>query len=88
MLPVRWLLRDRYPSIDRIARVRMPLLVIAGDRDAIVPLDQSRRLYEAAASRDKNLLVIPGADHNDDALLTGDAMVRAIVSRIERIDVP
>jgi fermentation-respiration switch protein FrsA (DUF1100 family) len=85
MLPVRWLLRDRYPSIDRIARVRMPLLVIAGDRDAIVPLDQSRRLYEAAASRDKNLLVIPGADHNDDALLTGDAMISAIVALIERL---
>jgi uncharacterized protein len=88
LLPVRWLLRDRYPSIDRIAHIRAPLLVIAGDRDAIVPLDQSRRLYEAAASRDKHLLVIPGADHNDDALLTGDAMVRAIVAFIERIAVP
>ena len=43
-LPVRWLLRDRFSSIDRIANVRAPLLVIAGDRDGIVPIDQSRRL--------------------------------------------
>jgi fermentation-respiration switch protein FrsA (DUF1100 family) len=88
LLPVRWLLRDRYPSIDRIAQIRAPLLVIAGDRDAIVPLDQSRRLHEAATSRDKSLLVVPGADHNDDELLSGDAMVRAIVALIERIDAP
>ncbi len=48
-LPVRRLLLDRYPSIERIASVHAPLLVIAGDRDDIVPLSLSRRLYDAAA---------------------------------------
>ena len=36
-LPVRRLLLDRYPSIDRIGRWQSPVLVIAGDRDDIVP---------------------------------------------------
>ena len=47
-LPVRWLLRDRYATIDRIARVNAPLLVIGGDADSIVPIAQTRRIYEAA----------------------------------------
>ena len=77
-LPVRLLLRDRFPSIDRIHRIRSPLLVIAGERDRIVPSQQSRRLYEAA-STPKTLLVVPEADHNDYELLAGDEMIRAVV---------
>ena len=81
ILPVRILLRDRYDSIGAIERVHAPVLVIAGDRDAIVPVDQSRRLFERIASR-KRLLVVPGADHNDAELLYGAAMMNAIVEFI------
>jgi uncharacterized protein len=77
-LPVRWLLRDRFGSVDRIASVRAPVLVIAGDRDSIVPLDQSRRLYEAARAP-KSLLIIRNGDHNDDSLLFGEEMIDGIL---------
>jgi uncharacterized protein len=79
VLPVRWLLRDRFASIDSIARVQSPVLIIAGDRDRIVPLEQSRRLYDAAATR-KQMVVVRGADHNDAELLSGDEMIEAIAS--------
>ncbi len=77
-LPVRLLLRDRFAAIDRIRRIRVPLLVIAGGHDRIVPIENSRRVYEAAVTP-KTLLVLPDADHNDDELLAGDEMIRAIV---------
>ena len=77
-LPVRLLLRDRFASIDRIQRIQVPLLVIAGAHDRIIPIENSRRLYDAAAAP-KTLLVIPDADHNDDALLAGDEMIEAVV---------
>jgi fermentation-respiration switch protein FrsA (DUF1100 family) len=82
-LPVRWLLRDRFPSIDRIGRIRSPLLVIAGDRDGIVPLEHSRRLYDAAGSP-KTLKVIRGADHNDYELLAGHEMLEAVRAFVNR----
>ena len=47
LLPTGPLLRDRFDSIARIGRVRRPVLVIAGDHDQIVPLEQSRRLHVA-----------------------------------------
>jgi fermentation-respiration switch protein FrsA (DUF1100 family) len=78
ILPVRLMLRDRFDSRDTIARVRAPILVIAGDRDDIVPLEHSRRLYDAAPSP-KELVIIKGASHNDDALLSGEQMIQAIV---------
>ncbi len=77
-LPVRLLLRDRFATIDKIRRIRVPLLVIAGGRDRIVPIENSRRLYDAAVAP-KTLLVLPDADHNDDELLAGDDMIRAII---------
>jgi uncharacterized protein len=73
-LPVRWLLRDRFATIERIARVKSPLMVIAGDNDRIVPFTNSRRLYDSAGDP-KSLLVISGADHNDDSLLAGREMI-------------
>lgn len=81
VLPVRLLLRDRFSAIDRIPQVRAPLLVIAGERDRIVPLQFSRQLYEAASSP-KTLLVVAGADHNDEALFSGDEMMQAILQLV------
>src|SRR5206468_3966514 len=73
-LPARRLLLDRYPSIDRIASVSAPLLVIAGDRDDIVPESLSRRLFDAAV-QPKRYVVIRGAGHNDPDLLNGPQML-------------
>jgi len=77
-LPVRLLLRDRFAAIDQIRHIRVPLLVIAGAHDRIVPTENSRCLYEAAIAP-KTLLVFPEADHNDYELLAGDEMIEAIV---------
>jgi fermentation-respiration switch protein FrsA (DUF1100 family) len=76
-LPARRLLLDRYPSIERIGSVTAPLLVIAGDRDEIVPESLSRRLYDAAGEP-KRYVVIPGAGHNDPDLLDGPRMLDEI----------
>lgn len=83
-LPVRWLLRDRYATIDRIARVKAPLLVIGGDADTIVPIALTRRLYEAAVDP-KSLLIISGADHNDDALLAGREIIGGILRFLQNL---
>jgi fermentation-respiration switch protein FrsA (DUF1100 family) len=79
ILPVGLLLRDRFAGIERIASVASPVLVIAGDRDAIVPLAESQEIW-AAASEPKRLVTIAGADHNDAALLVGDRMMAEMLS--------
>ena len=73
------LVADRWDSMARIGGVTAPLLVIAGTRDTIVPLSQSRALFEAAPGP-KRLLVIEGADHNDWELLAGGEVLDAVAS--------
>jgi fermentation-respiration switch protein FrsA (DUF1100 family) len=76
-LPVGLLLADRFASIDRIRDIRSPLLVIAAERDSVVPSDQSRRLF-AAALEPKRLLILERTDHNDYELLAGSRMLAAV----------
>ncbi len=73
------LVADRWDSMARIGKVAVPLLVIAGTRDGIVPITQSRSLF-AAAPGPKQMLEIPGADHNDWVLLAGDEVLDAIAA--------
>ena len=72
-----FLLRDRWPNLDRIVEVDAPALFIAGSDDEIVPADQTRRLHEAARGP-THLEVVDGARHNDGALLDGRDLVTAI----------
>lgn len=82
-LPVRWLLRDRYPSIDLVPRLSCPTLVIAADRDGVIPTEQSRRLF-AAASEPKRLVIIEGADHNDDDMLAGTRLIGELLAFVSQ----
>jgi len=77
-LPVRALLRDRYPVAEQIAGVRVPTTVVYGSADSIVPAAQSRQVADAAARLHRRVEV-PGADHNDAVLLEGKALVEAVV---------
>ena len=82
-LPVRRLLRDRFPSLDRIERVAAPVAVIAGDRDGIIPIAQSRAIFDAAREP-KSWTVVEGADHNDASLAHGRSVIDAILDVVER----
>jgi len=84
-LPVRWLLRDRYPSLERAVSVSCPTLVIAGERDSIIPTEQSTRLHSAIAA-EKRLVVIAGADHNDEALFDGPQLLQEVLEFVAGIE--
>ena len=83
-LPVGWILRDRFATLDRMPAIRAPLFVIAGDRDGVVPISQSRQVFDAA-NEPKSLLVIPDADHNDEVLFTGRPMIEGILRFLQNL---
>jgi hypothetical protein len=61
-LPVGLLLRDRYESIRYIGDVHVPLFILHGEADEIVPVEMGRRLF-AAANPPKEIKTMPGAGH-------------------------
>jgi hypothetical protein len=75
-LPVRWLVRSRYDTLGAVRRVRVPVLVLHGDADEIVPFDMGEQVF-AAAPEPKTFYRIPGASHNDTYLVGGKPYLEA-----------
>lgn len=84
-LPTGPLLRDRFDSVGRVGRVACPVLIVAGERDQIVPLEHSRRLFDAISTTGQ-LVVVPGADHNDYELLAGEQLIAEIVRFLDTVE--
>ena len=68
---VGWLVRNHFDSLTRIRHLSVPVLVLHGDQDKIVPLSQGRKLYEAA-NEPKRFQVLEGAAHNDTYEVGGE----------------
>lgn len=63
-LPVRPLLIDRYESDRHIKRVRAPVLILHGERDAIIPVRMGRAIHEMSPEP-KKLALFPDGGHVD-----------------------
>jgi uncharacterized protein len=70
------LVRDSFRSRDWIGDVHVPVLVVHGDRDTVVPFEQGQRLY-ALANDPKQFVRMPGSDH---ATLVRDGIYPHIVT--------
>ena len=59
-----FLVRSRFDNAAKIVEVAAPVLVLVAEQDEVVPAEQGRRLFERARGS-RQLVVIPGAHHND-----------------------
>jgi fermentation-respiration switch protein FrsA (DUF1100 family) len=80
IVPVGWLMEDRFESLARIGAVTEPLLVMHGDRDYIIPQRFGRRLF-AAANEPKEAFWPSGVGHNDVFDNGGFAAALAFIRR-------
>lgn len=74
-LPVRALLRDRFPVAETVRGLGVPTTVVYGAEDEIVPPEQSA---EVAAAANARTVVVKGARHNDRVLLDGRDLLDAV----------
>jgi hypothetical protein len=63
-VPVRWLMRDQFRSDERIARVTVPLLIMQGSRDPVIPIALGERMF-ALAHGPKQFVRFEGGGHED-----------------------
>ncbi|MCW5700143.1 MAG: alpha/beta hydrolase [Rhodospirillales bacterium] len=82
LIPVRWLMKDRFDSKTKIGDIRAPLFIVHGTEDQVVPMKFGELLFEAAAEP-KNALWIKGAGHGD---LDRFGMQQAVIGFLERGD--
>ena len=78
-LPVRWIMRNRFASIEKVGRYHGPLLIVHGTHDTLIPFAMGQALF-ARANEPKRFYPVVGADHNDVALTGGRLYMQAIDS--------
>ncbi|MGH9367887.1 MAG: alpha/beta hydrolase, partial [Thermoanaerobaculia bacterium] len=82
-----FLVRTKFDNGSKAARLAVPKLLVAAERDEVVPPQQTRRLF-ALAAPPKELFVIPGARHNDASLVGGKPYLEALRRFLEGAEPP
>ncbi|TAJ91377.1 alpha/beta hydrolase [bacterium] len=82
-LPIGPLLRTRYETVEKVKKIKVPLFVLHGDKDEVVPLEQGKKVFEAAP-QPKEFYTIRGAHHNDTYIVGGDDYFATLKDFIDR----
>lgn len=75
---------QRFDSISKIGKITAPLVIAHGTADKMMPMDMPKRLYKRAGSKNKALIWVKDAGHND-AFMNGADEVFAAIEKNERL---
>lgn len=87
IFPTDWLLTHQFDSLTKVRSLQMPILVIHGSSDRVIPVEMSYKLF-AAAPDPKKLSIVPNAGHDNIAqigeqryLTTLDRFIQSLSDR-------
>lgn len=63
-VPVRYLLQDRFMNVEKIEKIKAPLLILHGHQDRTIPFSSAQKLFDAALEP-KTFTSFPQGNHND-----------------------
>lgn len=63
-VPVVYMLKDRFMSTDKIGKISCPLLILHGEKDTIIPLVFSKKLFDKAREP-KTFIEFPEGTHHN-----------------------
>jgi fermentation-respiration switch protein FrsA (DUF1100 family) len=84
--PVRWIIRNPFNAIEKIANVKAPLLFLHSPEDTVVPFKYGRRLFDAAPSP-KTFVEVRGG-HVEASELDRDVFYGAVRSFLQATSTP
>jgi pimeloyl-ACP methyl ester carboxylesterase len=64
-LPVRWLLKDRYDSIEYLKSFEGRIAVVGAGRDEVIPIRHALNLYQSLSRGRARMWTLEAAGHND-----------------------
>ncbi len=71
-LPVDLLMKDKYLSVEYVKTLKIPLHIIHGESDNVIPIALARSLFDGYPGAMKNFTSLPSVGHNDivDAMMS------------------
>jgi fermentation-respiration switch protein FrsA (DUF1100 family) len=85
-VPVRFILTDRYETARYIASVKVPVLILHGERDGVIPVAMGKELYRLA-NEPKRLELFPQGGHSN-LYVDGDNAIEKVRAWIHALPPP
>jgi len=86
-LPVHWIMSVKLDNIGRIGDVKMPILIIHGVRDTVIPFGMGKKVFDAAPEP-KTFLPIANGDHSDCYYVGGEEYWGAWQDLLDQVQRP
>ena len=80
-LPSRMFMTGRYETLKYMPRITVPLLVVHGKEDRVIPVAMGIAVHAASAGP-KEIAVLPGAGHSDHALFGSSEVINNWIERL------
>ena len=69
--------------VETVGKISVPALIIHGQYDTLIPLQEAKYLFDYLGTAQKQLVIIPNADHNDIMFVGHEQYFEAIQRFIE-----
>ncbi len=83
-LPARWVMDLEFNLAQKVSALAVPLLVIHGERDSVVPIGLGRQVFDAAPEP-KQWYEVLGAEHNDVPFVGGERYFEEIQAFLHKV---
>jgi len=85
IIPIRWLVKDRFANLDKAPSLTLPVLIIHGTNDEVVPFKMGEKLSQAFPN--VSFYKVQGGHHNDLFVRDGRIIVDRITAFVKGEDV-
>jgi len=86
LFPRNLLVNQRFESIRKVPKLKMPVFFIHGTNDELIPTYMGKKLFEMAP-KPKEVFIVPGADRNNVSSVAGDEYSRRIMDFVGSISI-
>ena len=80
---VNYNLDDGFGNLGKLKKYKKPIYFIHADMDHIIPLSEAELMLSESISKDKDLFVVNGADHNNIIMIIRDVYFQKIKDFID-----
>ena len=78
-IPVNFLLKDRYENYKKIKNIKIPILIMHGEQDTIVPFKMGKKMYQLANEQKYSYFT----KHDDHMMEYDEPMIKTLKNFIE-----
>ncbi len=76
---------DCFHNLEKIRKITKPVLIIHAQKDQLIPLEQATTMHYECKAREKEIQIVPGANHNNILKVTGHLYFEVIKMFVNKI---